>query len=183
MLPSFPKFSLAAVVLVALCSAPMPLPPAQGTTGSGQDLTACDIDIRPAPPRGRGEAQVYWGEAGGGHAGAKATIYVIMDGVLLFGLGNATQELPLKAGKANEVTWWWDDAKKLVHVKVDNKDETVGYKPIEVDTDDYTGAFDRLGTLKDATWEYVRRGVADKKRIRVTMKNYGIEAAFTITDA
>lgn len=167
-------------ILSALaCLAPSPAVAPDGPTGSGQDLKNCDIDIRPAPPLGRGEAQVYWGEIGGSTPGAKATIYVIMNGVLTMGTGDASMELGLKAGQPNEVSWWWDAHNNVLKFRLDNHVDT----PIEIDTTDYVGKYDRLGRLKEPTWEYVRRGVGDKLRMRMTMKNFGIEAAFTLSDA
>jgi len=176
MLSPIAKTGIATAFVLALWAVQPVVAPIDGT---GQGLSDCDIDIRPAPPQGRGESQVYWGEAGGGLYGAKSAIYVMADGLMEFGNGDATQAISLKAGKVNEITWWWDNSRKVLIFKLDNKVDA----PVSFETTDYTGRFDSLGVLKEPTSEFVRRGVNDKKRLRITMANFGITCAFTLTDS
>jgi hypothetical protein len=152
------------------------------TVLSGQFLNNCDIDIRPSLPR---EAQIYWGEPAAGVHGAQAQIWVTMSDALEAGNWNATETRKMTVGKANLIEWSVDTSVSppKVLLKIDNNVDPV----LQVEA--YPGGtYDPLGPLLEPLCEDLRTRPAgganphERRRIRVTLRNYGLSVPFTVGD-
>jgi hypothetical protein len=159
------------VLAAALAAAPRAPQGEGGATLQGQQLNNCDIDIRPVDA---GEAQVYFASQA---KGASFDVFVTMNDVLEVGNYDATQTRKLKAGAANRVSWVYDTSTNKVTLTIRNN----------VDADlvvesRFEGRYDPLGPLGEPVVEEVRGPAANKRRLRVSLRNFGVTVGWTITD-
>jgi hypothetical protein len=163
-----------AVLMLSLAPAP------QDSPLKGQSLNGCEIDIRPvAMP----EAQVYYAEyQSGKQYGCMFTIHVPVSDNLLAGDWQANSTVKMKLSDvANQVTWWYDNTdpmKPKVRLRIEN---SVSADKKEFDTP-YVGQFDETKPMGEPLEEQLRP-VNNKKRMRITLDNYGITVSFTLNDA
>ncbi|MBL8858960.1 MAG: hypothetical protein JNL28_10675 [Planctomycetes bacterium] len=148
------------------------LTPQSGTV-RGQDFTDCDLDIR---PDNRPEVQVYWHEAPSGQKGMLFEMWAPADEVLVLGFPDGTHEIPLLKGVVNTATFIYDPARNEVTIETYNGTDREG--PMIVPT---LGTYNALLPLVEPTKTTVRPPAANKERILVSGKNYGIEFTYTLT--
>ncbi len=141
------------------------------TTLKHQALNNCVIDIRPISSP---EAQVYYE---GRAYGAQFNIHVGMSDVLEFGNWDATKNLKLKTGAPNVLSWAYDPATGKVNMTLRNNVDP----DMTFDTR-FSGSYDPLGPLGEPVIEDVRGPASNKRRVRISLQNFGLTVSWTITD-
>lgn len=139
----------------------------------GQGFTDCDLDVR---PDNRPEVDVYWTEAPMGQTGEQFIMWGPEDGVLDLGFPDGSDEIPLKKGAPNTATFVYDAAKNEVKLTTSNGSTTKG--PTVIPT---VGTYNPLLPLETPTYTRVRPPAANKERVLVTGRNYGLEFSYTLT--
>lgn len=148
----------------------------------GQFLNNCDVDIRPALS---GEAQLYWGEPAPGVHGMHAAVWVTMPEAIEVGNWDATKTLKMTVGKANTVDWAVDTSVMPYKTKLKISNNLDPALDIDVTPG---GTYDPLGPMLEPIVEDMRTrppsgpGMHERRRIRVTLRNYGLSVPITVGD-
>jgi|GEM_PF-1832995 len=175
----------------------------QQTVLGGQNLLGCEIDVRSLQNvdfsmnlTGTVYHDGNWKDTGDKEFGTEFTIQVPKDGLVNLGdyLGAspvttpAKDPSPLERAKEYKVQLYWDeDGKAGPNPLPPGAYIRVLEDGVEVETPMGTragGSYDPLGVFHEPVVELVRTNDANplKKRLRITVQNYGLKMAFTIAD-
>ncbi len=177
------KACLALGSLSVLVATLQPLRPDTTPRLPGQGLNNCEIDPRDDD---HNEVQVYAKKNDGTNA-VEFEIWDRYSDALLMGDANATSEIQIKTPykdssgnmHLNTAVFSYNKGENTVYLTITNAMGDV--EKFEKLTPD--GTFDPIGEYSGPTMEVVRRGVGDKRRIRISAQNYGITYSFTLSDA
>ena len=166
-----------------LCVAPRTAPVDDPPRLPGQGLNNCEIDPRDDD---HNEVQVYAKKDDANYA-VQFEIWDRYSDALLMGDGNATKEIQIKTPykdssgtlHKNTASFSYSKGENAVYLTITNAlGDTEKFDKLTPD-----GTYDPIGEYSGPTMEVVRRGVGDKRRVRISAQNYGITYSFTLSDA